>query len=1270
MVVLAASICTRGGKAVLSRQFREMPRSRIEALLASFPKQADSGTQHTTVEQDNVRFVYQPLDELYMVLITNRQSNILQDIDSLHLFAQVVTSTCKSLDEREIVKNAYELLSAFDELVTLGYRENLTISQIKTFLDMESHEERIQEIIARNKELEATEERKRKAKQLEMQRKESARSGRGIPRTPVYPTYTPPSRPSANDSYDSYEAEKNKTFNKPVAPKAKGMMLGKKSKTTDMFERVRGEMGGEVDDTPLVTPTPAAAPAEPRVSSTLDRDAIHISVSESITAKLSREGAINSMVVSGDLTLRVSDPSLTKIKLGLHAVPTHGAQFRTHPNVDRNLFNSSKTIQMSNAARGFPVNNAVGVLRWRATPKVDDSSACPITFTVWVNKDADKYNMTVEYELTGSDELRDVSVVIPYQGSEPNVSSFDAAYDVSGDTVEWYIGTVDSEHPNGSFEFEAESSDENDFFPMNVRFNKSSPFVDVDVLNVSLIEENEEVTFSKEIKSAADNFVIDMELAVFSETEFQQRAPAGFPISCPTLDLAATWDGSGNNLLVYRPPGQLVSKIHQFGAPGSKAPEALAVKWRPDGQFLAVGWSDGVVRLMGLENNKAAHHIQVCDAKETKITHIGWATNKIDKTTRAAPSRSKGRLSTEPGIRSGSTLADLPRELMFLEVDTALPRISPLPTGTAGTGDDALVFTLRSGIDFLFQALKPEDYDQVNVMVVGTSNGQLQLSIYDSFIIGTFTLPSLGTATPSRLIYHASHPQLSTHMLLLTDTPSEPEVVDLIPMDLPFVASSPINLSLLASKLTTLQKLLRYLKQTQLHMQAEWKNARELPARFIRGVQEDLENMESGPRGIVAALYHTAVTGHAHEPLREWLVDSLAERGHKRWDKAVVSGLENLRSLVHENFLPVLERCAIILSRLKGLAQFHDARNDIGLSVAQIHKVLDIVSCLTLVGHKVLVLVMDELEHFAVFSVWLRFQIDQLAGPSAGEELTEKEATMDYSKVLTYIQRYLTASPLDVYFDQIPKDAYTTDVAHVEDTPSLLDLLDKQLKKQAEGQQHMRALPHVDFLVDYLTSRSNTILHNIADAKRRSVRLGKPIRLTTGHKITHVDLRMCEAKANTGMAITAMASRDAPSTLHVFRSGFELVGGISSNLPVMSCRVDTPNKKIIDLKFLNDQKLLVLCQATDGAPAIISVPVQSTELPYSDYDSENASSIPPVSADEFPSYSFLSDKMKRPVGMEVHDKSDVRGEIPARVCLLDANRIILRTFSLPKEDNK
>lgn len=59
--------------AVISRQFREMQRSRIEGLLASFPKLTSTGQQHTTIETEHVRYVYQPLEDLFLVLITNRQ---------------------------------------------------------------------------------------------------------------------------------------------------------------------------------------------------------------------------------------------------------------------------------------------------------------------------------------------------------------------------------------------------------------------------------------------------------------------------------------------------------------------------------------------------------------------------------------------------------------------------------------------------------------------------------------------------------------------------------------------------------------------------------------------------------------------------------------------------------------------------------------------------------------------------------------------------------------------------------------------------------------------------------------------------------------------------------------------------------------------------------------------------------------------------------------------------------------------------------------------
>lgn len=267
------------------------------------------------------------------------------------------------------------------------------------------------------------------------------------------------------------------------------MQLGKKSKTTDMFERVRGDMGAEVEESsssPLVPNHPAPvvehSQASTRVSSSLDRDAIHVTIAETIGARISREGALNSLEVKGDLQLKISDPTLTKVKLDLVANASHGVQFRTHPNVDKGIFNGTKGIQMSNITKGFPVNNSVGVLRWRATPKADDSSAVPITFTVWVNKGSDDtYNITVEYELTGGDTLKDVTVIIPYATSEPAVSSFDATYEVSGDSLEWAIGAVDEENASGSFEFEAQAEDENEFFPMQVKFSKTRPFIDVDV---------------------------------------------------------------------------------------------------------------------------------------------------------------------------------------------------------------------------------------------------------------------------------------------------------------------------------------------------------------------------------------------------------------------------------------------------------------------------------------------------------------------------------------------------------------------------------------------------------------------------------------------------------------------------------------------------------------------------------------------------------------------------------------------------------------------
>lgn len=296
------------------------------------------------------------------------------------------------------------------------------------------------------------------------------------------------------------------------------------------------------------------------------------------------------------------------------------------------------------------------------------------------------------------------------------------------------------------------------------------------------------------------------------------------------------------------------------------------------------------MRLVGFENAKAAHQLSIFEKGQSKFAFIAWSRNNIpyrDKIGIADANNGSWtkHLDEDSDAESNDGVLDLPNELTFIEVDTALPKLSPLPV-SGGSGADMLVFTTRNSIDFIFRPFKASDSNKVDVTMVGTNDGRIQISIYDSFTIGSFRL-AIPDRQPSSKNYtaeacaHSSHPDISTHVLLFKTEVNESvagyPAVYMVPVDLTFVHSCPVNLSLLASKTTMLQNILRYIKQTQVHMVGEWKSTRELPARFMTGIQEDLEKQPKG-RNIVQALYHTVVTGHVYPPVKEWLVDSLAER--------------------------------------------------------------------------------------------------------------------------------------------------------------------------------------------------------------------------------------------------------------------------------------------------------------------------------------------------------------------------------------------------------
>ena len=174
MVVLSAAVTTKAGKVVLARQYRELSRIRIEGLLAAFPKLIGTDRQHTYVETDNVRYVYQPVETLYVLLITTKNSNIVEDLETLRLLGKILPEYSPRygvVDEESVMEASYEIIYSFDEVLDWGgLRENVDLQQIATFTEMYSHEERLVKMIQESKMQEAKEERKRREEEIRRQR--------------------------------------------------------------------------------------------------------------------------------------------------------------------------------------------------------------------------------------------------------------------------------------------------------------------------------------------------------------------------------------------------------------------------------------------------------------------------------------------------------------------------------------------------------------------------------------------------------------------------------------------------------------------------------------------------------------------------------------------------------------------------------------------------------------------------------------------------------------------------------------------------------------------------------------------------------------------------------------------------------------------------------------------------------------------------------------------------------------------------------------------
>jgi hypothetical protein len=528
MVVLSASILSnRGSKPLVSRQFVEMNRLRVEGLLAAFPKLMGHSKQHTFVETDAVRYVYQPLENnMFLLLITTKASNIVEDLGTLRLLAKLVPDVAGSVSEHAVNEHAFEIIFAFDEVLTTGgYKEDISPSTIRTNLEMHSHEEEMALMLKKSKEDAAREQMQSQAKAIKDRQMAALRDnlmhggnaaarpqtgmvgfGGGGPQRPggfnmdnmfgqgAGGAGTGGFGAASDNPYANLGKSKEP---EPEAPKvmAKGMKLGGVggAKKKDSFMAgmlaednlaVGSGFGNAADPFGLGIGAPAAmaAPAAPSAPAT-------ILVEERVVVQMSREGEVKSSEVKGSITYtantKAGEMANVIVNKSVYASKCGaGWSFATHPKVDKAMYEKGGLLALK-GGKPYPIGRPVGILKWNYAQ--EDSA--PFTVTCWPEDEGSgAINVNMEFELQRKDAvITDVNILFPLGTTDPPaIESIDGQYkhDPHTGMMCWHHDVIDANNSTGSLEFSISGDDVDVFFPVQIAFTSQSLMCPMEITSV------------------------------------------------------------------------------------------------------------------------------------------------------------------------------------------------------------------------------------------------------------------------------------------------------------------------------------------------------------------------------------------------------------------------------------------------------------------------------------------------------------------------------------------------------------------------------------------------------------------------------------------------------------------------------------------------------------------------------------------------------------------------------------------------------------------
>jgi hypothetical protein len=172
---------------------------------------------------------------------------------------------------------------------------------------------------------------------------------------------------------------------------------------------------------------PSTVPS--RSSALPPSDPVTVTIEEKLNVVVKRDGGINNFDVQGTLALQVLNDADGFIQLQIENQDIPGLSFKTHPNINKELFNSQQILGAKDPNRPFPSGqNETPLVKWRIQGM--DESSLPLSVNCWPSVSGNETYVNIEYEASEIFDLHNVIISIPLPAlrEAPSVKQIDGEW--------------------------------------------------------------------------------------------------------------------------------------------------------------------------------------------------------------------------------------------------------------------------------------------------------------------------------------------------------------------------------------------------------------------------------------------------------------------------------------------------------------------------------------------------------------------------------------------------------------------------------------------------------------------------------------------------------------------------------------------------------------------------------------------------------------------------------------------------------------------------